>query len=226
MKTAIRLLIYGCICLACLQTYLAQTDSLPRYKNQVKVSPLRYFIGMSKGVQVSYQYNAGKRYATEIMALYVFNPQGQGSFYEQRDLYGYGFGLAQKKYIDFWRRSRDYLSVDFTLLNYHYRTTLGFKEANSTTQSYRSDYLDTVLVNRTISLLNFRVGEEWRYKRLLLEVNFGMGLRYRYVTHAEKLNSGDRMASPRHPNVGHALHADGSYLTLNFPASFKIGFCF
>jgi len=226
MKTTYRLVFFSCVLFSATLNSYAQTDSLPRYKNQVKISPLRYFIGISKGVQVSYQYNAGKRYATEVMALYIFNPQGKGNFEEQKDLYGYGLGITQKKYFEYWRRSRDYMALDFVQLNYHYRTTLAYKEANSTTQSYFPDYWDTVLVNRSISLLNFRVGEEWRFKRLVLDFNIGLGLRYRHVTHAEKLNSRDRMASPRHPNIDYALHQDGSYLTINFPASFKIGFCF
>jgi hypothetical protein len=203
-----------------------QKDSLSHYKNQIKLSPFRFFRA-SQGVELSYvrEYFIQNRiFSTQLSGEYIF-----GSFstdYPDNKPYnGFSVALEQKYFYDFYNNDQEYVSFDY---RYTYNTfeDLSWFVYKTPPDTLFYSYPDTFLVKKQIHTFNLRVGEQLKRGRFIIDFNVGLGIRYRDVIHLNRINTQDKMLQPRHPNIGYANVVDGKFFMINIPMAIKIGFLF
>ena len=69
-------------------------------------------------------------------------------------------------------------------------------------------------------------GTQILMRRFVMDFSLGLGMRFRHIVHEDKIYSGDRMISPRHPNVHYQANSEKKDIALNIPMNIRLGFRF
>ncbi len=216
-------------CLSLSHIAIAQ-DSTMRYPaNQIKFNPVKLIDLVNTGLEFGYERRIANRFATHVSAAVLVNYLNINSYHSYS---GYRF-IAEQKYIitnpyeDFWI----YPSISFVYNNMNFSTVDAFTDINqynATTPNYYNGYLDSFMVTKHTYSVNACLGivlPLYR-NRLLLDMSGGIGIKYRDVTHSQRINPNDKMALPRHPNVYYISNKEGQYYTPNMLLTFRIAYSF
>ncbi len=203
-----------------------QTDSLKTYNNQIKISPVRLITDI-RGLQISYERQYLNKYSTQLTSAYIFDPFAKSELATWSKMSGYSIGIEQKYFIDKDAHSKSYISADFTFLTSNFENINMFQiKSPKDSIEIAHEHFDTIMVDRKTYTLAFRYGIQLYIKHFVVDFNIGFGLRYRDVTHLNKLHENDVMTQPRHLVITHEITVDGKYFTPNIPIGLKIGYRF
>jgi len=214
---------YSLILLLFVKICFAQNEVETIYKNQIKLSPVR-LITTIRGIQLSYERQISGKLSTQLTASYIVDLLPY-HFADFTKMTGYSLGIEQKYFLGKTKIKRRYLSADFTFLDSNFDMVHSFAYIPSG-DSLRTFYSDTISVSRKTSTLSIKYGVQYCLKHFVFEINAGIGIRYRDVTHTNKLHQDAVWERSREPNALDELFSDGHYFTLNIPLGLKIGYRF
>lgn len=217
MKTA-----YSFILIFLFKIVLAQPDSLKVYKNQIKLSPFRLVTNL-RGLEISFERQWLKNRSTQFTTAYILDPFVKAEISTWKEMRGFSLGIEQKRFID----KSGYVAINYNVLACKFEDIgwFGYKSPkDSLERAYQ--YLDTINIRKITHTLTVRIGDQLILNHFVLDVNVGLGIRYRSVNHLNRLNSNDFMQVPRHPNIEYMQTVNGKYFLPNLSIGFKIGYRF
>ena len=214
---------YSIILILFFKIISGQNDSTHIYKNQIKISPVRLITAI-RGIQISYERQFSDKFSTQLTANYIVDVLPY-HFLNLTKMTGYSLGVEQKYFLNKTENKAGYLSADFTFLksNFDMVHSFGYPPIGD---SLRNFYSDTIGVNRKTFTFSFKYGFQYYLKHFVFDVNVGLGLRYRDVTHANKLHRGGDWEKRLEPSAPDELFINGQYFTFNIPLGLKIGYIF
>nr|WP_290928359.1 hypothetical protein [Haliscomenobacter sp.] len=111
-----------------------------------------------------------------------------------------------------------YVGVEFNYLKNQYKDIWYFGVANIYADSTSfNNYPRHFWGKKQTFSFNFKFGPSGDRKRLAFDYYVGFGLKYRDVTHFDRINPSDEMEIPRHPNVHYFKNLEGKSWTVSIP---------
>jgi hypothetical protein len=192
--------------------------------NQLKLSPFT-FLKSIRGTEISYERKYLNNYlSTQVSLQYIFDPFAGTNFSTWHKMQGFSAAIEQKY---FFYKEDEYVSIDFKWLNCRFEDYAGFVfKYPKDSLEYFSSYNQIYTVTKTTKTFGLRFGTQEKYGRFIMDMNVGIGIRYREVTHSDRINPADKMNQPRHPNIEYSQTVNGNYFIFNIPIGFKIGYLF
>lgn len=225
--------IFSLIIIFAFNIVVGQNDSSKIYKNQIKFSPARLVTAV-RGIQISYERKFTKRLSTQITGAYIVDLLPY-HFLNVSNMNGILIGIEEKYFLKktFGRDApllrqkkwANYLSADFTFLNSSFNLVDDFLNKPGDT-SLVNFYRDTIDVSRKTYTFSFKYGFQISLLHFILDINVGLGLRFRDVTHANKLHQDAEIWKGLHPNIPFELFRSSQNFSLNIPLGLKIGYAF
>lgn len=209
---------------------LSQSEKINELsKNILKVAPLKLVGIINPGLELSYERITGKFFSTQVMASYLFS---SGVWDAKPTVYsgngGYRLAIEERFYYQKTALTNNYFAVEIDCFDNNYISTNRFGDAHPIWNSsgVSRNYLDTFKVQKSAISFNLKWGSQLVWHHLVLDANFGFGLRHRNVQHEERINPADEMERPRHPNFFYAMDKIGKGWTVSFPFNIKLGWSF
>ena len=196
-------------------------------KNVIKFTPLKLTDLVNPSVEVAYERRTSASFSSQFMFSTLLSKSLYGNV---ESIKGFGYRLAfEKRYypMNFSPKGL-YYAVELDYLKKDYLTEILFstdKVDEDSCYGYET-YWDSVLVNKRLVNLSFKIGYQATVGDFIFDGYLGLGFRYRYVEHQERMNPNDKMQGPRHPNVHHYKNLPGKGLKLNIPFNLRIGYSF
>lgn len=199
------------------------------HQNTFKITPLKVVADFCPSIELSYERRTGKHYSTQVMASYLL-PSGLSpvEYSIQPNNKGFRVALEEKYYTMASAPAGPYLGLELDYLKNKYRDRAYFGDRfpySDSLKPYRN-YADTFGIKRQTFSINLKLGCQFVRKHITLDAYVGLGIRYRDVTHFDRINPNDEMESPRHPNVPYELSKEGKYWTLSMPLNVRVGWVF
>ena len=207
------------------QTNKNLVDSSSIKRNRIKVSPLRVIRIEYPGLELSYERLIGKRFSTEISVRYLKELIIQNYQAYQ----GFGFSIQEKYFLTQRQVLKPYISGELVFNKFKAGDTgiFGYKNPLKDTIAYSYNYHEDYTLNKQTMSLNIGFGVQLIFaKKISIDLNAGLGLKYRKVTHTDRSIPKDEMEMPRHPNLEYSSTKEGTYYTPNFALNIKIGYVF
>lgn len=152
----------------------------PHYRNQLKLSGLRPINFFNPGIEISYERLTDNKFSTQLSAGWATNVLGKP--YER--LRGYNIGLEEKRFLSQKSNSAKYISLWLNNGNIRYREKT-YGDGIDPITSLR--IVDTFTIVRKTLSLAFKYGIQYYDNRFVLDINFGIGLKYRTVKHYDRI---------------------------------------
>lgn len=187
--------------------------------NQLKFSPLKIVDLVNPGIEISYERLYAKRHSSQITIGRMLETFNTSAF---EDYSGWRAAIEQKYFLQ-KQADRRYVSAEFAFLHVDYVDASNFSKDTSLNSP---TYLDTFGVARKTYTLNFKYGIQVPYKRFILDISAGLGIKFKRVS---RLDVNDRNAferGPVHPNAYFMANKEGSYFSLNVPIVLRVGYQF
>jgi len=201
----------------------AAQDSLSSTASIIKWTPLKAVGVVNPSIELSFEQFTGRRWSTSLTGAWML----PGSIPDigspvHPDASGYMAGLEQRYYFV---RS-NWFSQVYSGLQLQYREryfTSLWEFGSRSVLDTGLLYEDTFRVSRRHYTINAVLGTQFVWKRFVLDIYGGLGLRHRAVTHSDRRLPGDVMAHPRHPGFVFPANKEGSYWTVSVPLNIRIG---
>lgn len=192
-------------------------------KNIIKITPFKSLDFTNPSFEISYERKTSSKFSTQIMVskLLSIDLYGSGS----KNIEGYRFSLEERFYIDKNSPNREYLAFEFNYLQNSYNNEIQFEDSSANQNDYLI-YFEDVLIKKRLYNFNLKMGYQYLLGNLVLDVFFGLGVRYRDVAHYNRSNYKDIMLGPRHPNIHHYKNLPGKSIGLSLPLNLRIGYRF
>ena len=199
-----------------------------KHSNILKITPLKITGFVNPSIEVSHETRTGKSFSTQFMASYLLPSSvwnlGTGV---NPGVKGLRVAVEEKFYLKRSAPLGRYVSVEFNYLKNQYKDIWYFGVANIYADSTSfNNYPDTFGVKKQTFSFNFKFGHQVIVKRLAFDYYVGFGLKYRDVTHFDRINPSDEMEIPRHPNVHYFKNLEGKSWTVSIPLNLRIGWTF
>lgn len=200
--------------------------------NMLKITPLKIVADFNPSIELSYERRTGKHFSTQLIASYLI-PVGLAQLAYDYDAFkpnnkGFRIALEEKYYTlgsapagPYWALELDYLKN-----KYRDRAYFGDKFPYSDSLKPYRNYADSFGIKRQTFNINLKFGCQFVRKHITVDAYVGLGIRYRDVTHFDRINPEDEMESPRHPNVPYNLSREGKYWTVSVPLNVRVGWAF
>lgn len=191
------------------------------YKNHISITPLRLIGLINPGAELGYERYFGNKYSGKILYAYLHD-FARTTPYENYE--GVRVGVEAKRFVYQEEKLGAYASAEAIYNRSSFNSIYEFFPNDSPT-SWRGSYLDSIFVRNENLSLNFKVGMQVQYHRLMLEIFGGVGIKHKRLTHEGRINSLDHIHS-RHPNIYSISAKEFDGLTMNLPLNVVISFCF
>ncbi len=206
-------------------TLHAQDSTIVYPKHQLKFNPLKALGLVNPGIEFGYERRLGNHFATHFAATYLCNPFNLAPY---RAFSGYRI-IAEQKYIvpiqslSIWF----YPSISFVYNAMNINSIGGFADTglyNIPGASQYYGYDDSFKVTKRTYSVNACAGLVVPIHRFLIDISAGLGVKYRDVTHSNRINPNDKMIPPRHINVYYAATNEGQYFVPNLLLTFRVAY--
>lgn len=191
-------------------------------KTILKTSPLRPFNQVNPGFELSYERFLKNNKSILISATYLTDPFNVTGF---NDFSGEKLNLEYRYYFKDFFKEHYYFGLEFEIFQNRFNEDFTYSDANSAIAL--DTYYDNVNIEKLAMSLNYKMGVQCRWKKVVLDLDAGIGIRYRSVHHYDKSNPEDEMVGPvTQPNIYKMAYDEGDYFTFNFLISLRLGYCF
>lgn len=209
------------------QLYAGSARDSVTHKNVIKITPVELIGLATPSFEIGYERFLSSKWSGQATVAYFFS---NNYFYFSNgispQIFGGKLGLEGKYYLK--NHNGGYLGIE---VYYTYSKNGDYWDFTDSPleyggYSYYGDnywYTDTFTILRQTYNLNIKLGMQQTYKRLSLDMYFGLGARYRDVKHFDKTNPESVMQPTRHPNFFYIFNKESSYWTINIPFNIKIG---
>jgi len=189
-------------------------------RNQIKFTPTKLIDFVNPGFEFGFERFHSKKTSTQLSITYHTKLINISTYH---NFNGWKYSLEQKFFGGLKNNKVNYLGFELTYSNVDYDEIGEFE--TDTTQA-ATKYEDSFHIAKQSFSANFKLGTEIYYGSFGLEVNFGIGMKYKMVEHTGKQDPSDFQMHPVDPNVFHIANKAGNYFGINFPISVKVGYRF
>jgi len=208
-------------------TYLPLDPPYAKYSHVVKVNPLKAINFVNSGLEISLEKRLSKSFTTQLSGTYLFpNSILDASEDIDNEIKGFQAGIEPRYYLKKSAFQGPYIGLEFSFLKNKYKDLWSFGKEQVYNDSIYTNYADTFGVNKQTYTINFKFGYQFVKKRFTFDLYTGFGVRYKEVSHFDRIKPEDSMEMPRHPNVYYMMNKEGKYVTAYFPLNFRIGWTF
>jgi len=199
-------------------------------RNQIKFSPMRTINLLNPGFELSFERKFTEIFSTQIAVAYLVDLL-RSHDNNRQNYSGYRIMLEQKLFYANATRNniRAYISLGTGYYSVNMISSAFFMPRGIELGDplyYDSQYWDMFNLKRTGVIINVKTGVQFLINRVSIDFSFGLGIIIQNVTHTNRLNPEDRMATPRHLNVWYMTEREGRNVRPNFPFTLKIGYSF
>ncbi len=199
------------------------TTSFIYPRHQFKVNPLKPIGLVNPGLELAYELRYAKHFSTLVSGGVLGNFLDTAP-YEAYS--GYRFSLEQKYLypvpaLGFWlypSLSAVYNTIDLEDVGM-------FIDTNNTAPAYEG-YLDTFSMHKETFSVNANLGMVIPIRHFVIDISGGLGVKYRSITHHDRIEPRDILKTPRHPNVYHEAEKESNVPTMNVLLCIRVGYCF
>jgi len=197
--------------------------------NILKLTPLKLVGLINPSIEMSYERKTGRSFSTQIMASYLLpiSIMDIGSDFKP-NIKGFRVSVEEKFYLKKSAPLGPYLSFEFNYLKNQYKDiwNFGIEDIYSDTTYNFTNYPDTFGIKKQTFSFNLKLGYQLIVRRLSFDFYAGLGIRYKDVSHFDRINPNDEMEMPRHPNIYYYTNKEGKYWTISIPLNVRIGWIF
>ncbi|MGV3613343.1 MAG: hypothetical protein ACO1N0_20460 [Fluviicola sp.] len=209
----------------------SQRDSTG-YKNQIKFSPVRLLDPINPGIELSYE-RAFNRFSSQISGAYLTPILPNLSFdqfkgvrfvFEEKFFFAPGYkGMFRAQ-----RYFKPYVAAQFLVNSTSYRNEGYFRDSTlqSTDSLFYKGYLDEYGVKKMAYAFTLKYGFQMQIRHFVLDLGFGIGIRYRDIVHSDRLIPQDVPVTSRHPNIYDWGNREGKIWSANLAVHVKLGYRF
>lgn len=212
-------------CMLCsIVTAASSSDSFGYHTNIVSVAPFRLVGLVNPGIEGSYEHLVSTHYAIRIGGVLHANLANTAGWSNYR---GYRLMVEGRKYLHSAAHLRTYaaLGLSYFHARYDYVYMMLPENRDPNTNLHDVVYDDSVGIHNSNFSMNGKLGLQCRTGHVLLDVYFGLGLRYKVVTHHGRLHPED-VIYQRHPNIPAIAGAVYHGFTLSMPLNVAVGYTF
>lgn len=196
-------------------------------KNSVKISALK-LIGMTNAaLEVIYERKTGKGFATQIMASWLLP---SSAIHWLNNLHpktkGFRTSLEEKYYYN-WKKTnaRGYIALEANYMRTQFQDIWRFG-TSSWNDSINLNYEDTFNVRKQTLSVNVKWGYHLVVKHFSFDFYAGIGFRYKWVSHHDRINPTDPMEGTRHPSFYLINNKEGNRAAFSLPLGIRLGYAF
>lgn len=207
-------------------TYIPLDSNIQKLRNIVKLSPYKLMDFSNPSIEFIYERKTSKLLSSQIMLSYLLpNNVWDMGYTFKPEIRGYKFGLEQKIYLNKSAPLGPYLAFEINHLNSKYKSIESFHPPSDSIP-YFNGYSDSINIVKHITNLNFKIGYQEITGRLTFDFYGGIGIRYKNVSHLNRINYNDLMSMPREPNIYYLNNQDGKYCIPVFLLNLRIGWLY
>jgi hypothetical protein len=207
--------------------YRPLDDPYKGYKHAIKFTPYKTIQLINSGMELSYERKFSDYYTTQVSTAYLFPYNYISADLNLKPGKGFQIGMEQRLYLKKSAPKGTYIAVEFSYLNNkHYDYWMFGHEYPTTPEEYQYNYLDTFAIYKQTYSFNLKLGYQYIYKRLAVDLYGGLGYRYKDVRHSGRLKPEDEMVMPHSPNIYYISNNQGRYPALSVPFHIRIGWRF
>ena len=135
---------------------------------------------------------------------------------------GLRLSLEERLYLKKSAPIGPYMSLEIDFLKSQYRHSSSFVSKLKEDSTYN----DVFNIKKYLYTLNYKIGYQKNLNRVSFDIYVGLGLRYRNVTHFNRMHPEDEMLTPRHPIIDYISNREDKNWTISIPLNLKIGWLF
>ncbi len=196
-----------------------------KYRNQLKISPLRIVDVINPGYELSYERIYWTKFSTQLSIAYMMDPIHITSL---KDYHGGRIALEEKYFYFHKTYFRTYFSAEIVVLKTDFKSIGRFVDTTGgmNISNYDKSYLDTFLVHKQTQSLNLKGGIQFTLKRITLDFSVGLGLKHKDIIQSQRFAPNDVRYTPISGIHNFSGSAAGNRYIINIPLNAKIGFLF
>lgn len=199
------------------------------YNNILKINPLKAISPIAAGMEIGLEKRISHSLTTQLTGTYLFpNPVWRPSDDIDHQIKGFQGGIEQRSYFKRSAFQGPYLAFDFSYLKTQFKESWLFADSESfvdSTLEYKT-YTDTFGIKKQTYSLNLKYGYQFVIKRLTIDMNIGLGVRYKDIVHFDRIKPEDMPESSNEPNFYQLSNKSGKRWTASFPVSIRMGWSF
>ena len=201
-------------------TKLAAQDNDYWPRNQIKFNPIKLLDLVNPGLEFGYERFHTKRTSSLIMVTWQKEILNTTPFLNYQ---GWKFAFEQKFFK--WRTENRgiYMGFELAYLNVDYDNIGEFK--TDTTQS-SIKYEDSFHTAKQSYSANFKLGIQFNYKSLVIDMYTGLGIKYKMVGRTGLQDPNDYEIIPVDLNLYQISNKEGNYFGANIPLSIRVCYRF
>lgn len=211
------------------KTYRPVDAVFSRYNNIVKINPLKAVSPIAAGLEIGLEKRMSNSFTTQLTGTYLFrNPVWRFADEIDHQIKGFQGSIEQRYYFKRSAFQGPYLALDFSYLKTQFKDNWLFVDSESfvdSTLEYKT-YTDTFGIKKQTYSLNVKYGYQFVIKRLTIDMNIGLGVRYKDILHFDRMKPEDMPESSNEPDFYQLSNESGKRWTASFPVSIRMGWSF
>ena len=194
--------------------------NIPKSSNIIKFTPYKIFDFINPSIELSFEKRTKNNLSTQLMVSYLL-PKSIWTHKNATpsNIKGFRLSLEERFYLKKSTPIGPYIALEMDFLKNKYQHTASFVSISNEEKIYN----DTFDIKKHIYTLNYKIGYQINIKQFSFDIFGGLGLRYRDITHFNRLHPLDEMLAPRHPNIYYISNKKDKNWTISIPLNLKIG---
>lgn len=195
----------------------------------LKITPWKTMTFINSGLELGLERKFSNIFSTQVSASYLFPNNIYDLDYDFKpQIRGFQLAIEEKLYYKSSAPVGPYLGGEFSYLRnrYHECWYFGVKDIYNNPNYAYDNYLDTFGIKKQTFSLNLKLGYQLVKKRVIMDFYGGIGIRYRIVSHFDRINPLDEMEMPIDFNLYYISILNGKFWTVSLPFNFRIGWTF
>jgi hypothetical protein len=198
-------------------------------KTIYKFTPLKLIGIVNPAVELLAERNTSEKFSSQLKLSYLLpiSLWDMGYDFHPR-IEGFSAAFEEKFYINETAPMGPYVSAEIDYLNNEYRDVSLFMIDNSVIDSLTMDhpYEDVYTIKKQTISFNCKFGYQFFKNNMSFDIYMGLGVRYKMVSHSDRVNPDNMMAYPHYPSLSYAKNREGNYWSMSLPLNIRVGWVF
>ena len=206
-------------------TYTTLSNMGVKNKFLLKINPFKLIDVSNPGLELSGEKGTGNRFATQVMASYLFPARITDSGNDFRpNIKGCRVALEEKYYLKKQAPVGSYVSLELNYMKNQYTdiSTFGSSRFFIFSPYDRSNTKDTIGIKKQTFSVNFKYGHQLVFNKLSIDLYAGLGARFKDVRFFDGFNPDRERKSTTRPII--YVNREGKYWIINIPIGFRLAY--
>lgn len=207
---------------------LPDTLTNPQCKNILKVTPLKTLAILNPAYELAYERITSSHFSSQLMLAYLL-PDNLLIPKNNYNAGNNGFTIAFEEKFYFQKTAPYglYSSIEFKYLQNRYKCIWPIIPSETQVFAYSNDtYMDEFIVKKKTYTCNLKLGYQHIYKKFIVDLYSGVGLKYKDVVHFDRLNPKHKMYSGGQSFISYPYNLNGKYFSPVITLNIRFGWLF